>query len=764
MVRQSSKQTIHKVRPGRATEELEPRILRWDWAISLLLLISVAPDGPFQIVRVLPAETDAVLAPDWAWDPPASRISAVQLIAEWPYWLYAAGMSFLIAWFLTPRTETRDFRIRFGLLVAFSILARPIDLIAAAIVIVTSSVLSRSRSEVASRNVIASFGVSVVAAVFLCLDFSVVLLVLLACWLKSGKPYLTGQRLIAVLAGFVLTGGLSWLYWPGLVAAFARPLTWESVSQNVLPMTPAVGDGLTSWLAFGLTVVLVAHSWWTVWNSDRPGHSRLILLSVFSLLAFTCRYYQWVSLLGIVCLAYSATRKLRPVDQERRLRWSAVAMAMLFLFPQIESYQSFTLTGHWPRQFVNPPEWGTSGRVMLMNPEFSSRWQTSESREAFDLIVDDRWDLFRDQYNNYRQVCDDLRDVRSSRYLRTDGTRGGYQQWTEQWKPTLLVADSADLDGIRRLSLSPHWKVMGIDSHRVIFGAEKEPQNSDQFRTAARLLSELEWPSPQFDGSFGNTLAATGAAPRTKVARILLAMRLPYASLRVMPESVGNDDLLVAMCHFEIAHRVFRHTRTHTLLDQYRAIYHLRHLVARGRLSAQQLVRVARGIEELGEPETAVTFATMLSAQPSSGITQEQQWAAELTSRCKLQVDGESILASDDPETLIRLAMRSGDQVAVVKCLSSLDGRSREFFQILADSIRKTPEDVYRELISLLNRPDFPTDLRGEALFYLGSLAIEIGDSPGAAAAFSASIQVAPSQPLNSISRISLMNLQKPAR
>ena len=143
---------------------------------------------------------------------------------------------------------------------------------------------------------------------------------------------------------------------------------------------------------------------------------------------------------------------------------------------------------------------------------------------------------------------------------------------------------------------------------------------------------------------------------------------------------------------------------------------------------------------------------------------QEQQWATELIARCKIQLDNESLELKRQPDTSIRHAFLTGNQTAVSRYLDRLSGREHDFFNILAESIHNTPEDIYFELIDQLNDADFPEHLRGEALFYLGSLAIEAGDSQSAVNAFSASIQAAPTQPLNSISRVSLMNLQKGSR
>ena len=588
------------------------------------------------------------------------------------------------------------------------------------------------------------------------------LFALIAVWWQKKSRVFSNKRLAVGCVCLVFAGTMGAVFSPGFAAALTRPLTWWTIPESILPMWPA--DKVIGRASPGLAIVVVVHAWWLAWRADRPLARQAIPLAVLSLLAITCRYYQCVSLLGVVGLTNYSSASSRTFRHERRLRWALIALAVLLFVPQLESYRSFLLTGRWPRQFVDPSTWETTGRVMLMRPESSSRWQTKELRQRFSLVIDDRWDLFAAEYPGYLQVCRDLSEFRSSRYLLSDGSWGGYRQWIDRWKPTLLVADSTDLDGIRRLSLSPDWKILGIDSRRTIFGSASEPANEKQSRIAGRLLSELEWPSPQFDGSFGNTIAATSNAQRTQVAEVLLTMRLPYAALRVMPETVSQGDLLTALCHFEVAHRVFRQTLTHTLIDQYRSIYHLRRLVERDRVPAKQLIRIARGLENLHEFETAVEFATQLVRQERSDLKQECQWATELISRCQSKISEESTELTSDPEAAVRRALRAGKRTAVENGLSSVNEKRRGYYLILAGAVETSPEDTYLELISSLNRSDFPDDLRGEALFYLGSLAIEVGDSPSAATAFSASIQADPTQALNSISRISLLNLQKSLR
>lgn len=769
MARKSGRDKTRK--PSSATQDDEARspVGRWDWLLSFLLLISVADGGPFQMVRVLPAPADSVLTPESAWQPPLLSLGISQVIAECPYWLFAVVTSFLLSWFVREcfqdqRKPGNEAGIELLILAALSLPIVPVDLATTAIAIGAAFLIVRPLPNEKSRIASGSFAMMAVATVTLCVDFSIVLALLLVGWLKFSSQIRSGRRIAYAVAGLAiaLIGGT--VCAPGFAAAMARPITWSAINGNFLPTSAMSLDEPATWIPFGLTFIAVVHSWRLAWNAERRSRPTLLCLSAFSVLAMTCRYYQWLALLGVISCSDYTTSFRRVVVPERLLRWSLLPIVLLSHASHFDSYRSLVLTGHWPRQFVDPAEWGTSGRVMLMHPADSSRWQTEQLRKSFAMLVDDRWDLFSDQYRNYALVCRDLSEFRSSRYLRSDGSWGGYKQSIDEWKPTLLVADSSDLDGIRRLSMSPDWNVVGIDAHQTILAAADEPKNAGQIRIASRLLSELEWPSSQFDGSYGNVLAASSTSARLKVARALLAMRLPYAALRVMPEANVPTDDIAALCYFEISHRVFRHTHAHSLLDQYRAVYHLRKLADDNRLSARQLIRVARGLEALDEPETAIEFAARLIEQPGSSALQEKQWATKLIGRCKRRIADAVQTLNEDSNAFIRQAFRCGNQSAVVQGLEKLGGREREFFRTLADSIRRSPEDVYFELIDQLNSADFPSRLRGEALFYLGSLAIEAGDSPSAVNAFSASIQASPSHPLNAISRVSLMNLQKGAR
>ena len=739
----------------------------WGWVTSFLLLIITADGGPFQTVRVLPPLADAALAPEWAWQAPASTLDSLWLLAECPYWLYAAVVSFLISSFLRIHYQNASIdRAESGIaslvLAALSLPIVTIDLATIVVFIGATALLVRPLPHEKFRSISIVFVAAAALAVVLCVDFSIPLILLFAGWWRYSHQLLSKRQMVAVSACLVmvLAGGLVAL--PGFAAAFARPVTWWAVDKNILPMAPVFDGKLSTWVSFALTVLVVLHSWSLIWRNDKRTFAQIVSLLFFSTLALNCRYYQWPALLAVISFSGNCLPARNIVWPRRIFKWGLAAVVLFSIGLKFESYRSFVLTGRWPHQLTDPNEWVTSGRVMLMQPEFSSRWQTASLRNNFRLMIDDRWDLFSKEYRNYRQVCRDTGEFRSSSYIRSDGTWGGYRQWINEWKPALLVVDSSDLDAIRRVSLSPDWNVVGIDSFRTIFAAADKPENMQQIRRAGRLLSELEWPTSQFDGSYGNVIVASGHSASLKVAEILLAMRLPYAALRVLPETVAPGNELVARCHFEISHRVFRHTQQHSLLDQYRAVSNLKKIAEGNQLNARQLIRIARGLETLGEIETAEELAGQLVKQYRSSNLPERQWATELMDRCQSRVIEPPTMT--DPELSIRQAFLSGDERAVKKRLTALDDNERAFFTVLSESNSKSPEDIYYALIDLVNTGDLPTRLHAEALFYLGSLAIEVGDSTSAINAFLASIGAAPASPLNAISRTSLRNLQKESR
>lgn len=750
----------------RKDVESEPqpagRFISWsrfgDWGLSYLLLLAATPASPGEDVTVVASGAEAVLAPDWAWAP-------LVTVGEWPLWLVAAGMALLIVQLLKAVFQQSAGFERYAFLVSLSLLARPTDLMTGAILLAARLWWSSGAEGQASRRnvvVLVSLAVSAVAS---CLDFSIVLCLLLCFWILRGGRR-SWKTLLQLPLAMLVGCGISSAFSSGFAAALARPVSWLTVPEQLVPMSPFLVDYWSEWLTTGLLVVCVVIVWRVAWPAIQGSVSLLAVNTVLSLLALSCRYYSWSSLIGLLCLAEWSTSRTEPAGRGRSWQLVAVVVVLACLLPRSRTAWLFAVTGSWPQESIDPTEWRSSGPVLLMEPAMANRWQVQALRGRHRVLINDRWDLFASEYPMYLMLARDLSEIRNSHYLLNDETWGGYRHWLDLWQPSLLEVSASDTDSLRRLSLSPHWKVMGIDSRRVVFGLKDLSGNKTQIQRMATLLEELEWPSPQFDGHLNGAIVAVGDQQRMTVARVLLALRLPYAAMRLLPERRGDSDLMQAMCHFELAHRIFRQTRMSSLLDQYRAISQLREALKRDRLTDKQKLRIALGLEELGEIESAMEFAGHIAeAVTRSDADAVRPRVVAIIERCRRKLnDSKTVTSPEGAEELVRRALLAGRSEVAKVSLGDCPEAAREFYGLLVSADEAGAETLYRNLIEQLNRRDFPSALRAEATFYLASLAVEIGDSPGAAQAFMESIRIDSTLPLNSVGRVSLSGLHKAGR
>jgi len=735
-----------------------------DWLLSFLLVLAVAPVSRGDAVPVV-SVIEATLAPDWAWEPPIVRWSAVLWDARLPFWMYAAGMALVIVRFLRQAPSDSGGFERYSLLIALSLLARPVDLFAGAILLGARRWLSPRHGKTGWRRGTAVWLLLAFSAVTLCLEFSVILFVLMFQWVMTRAGQGGMIRWLPPLAA-IITCGVAATLSRGFATALMRPVSWLDVPEVLIPMSPFLVDGWIQGLAVGLAVVCVGNVWRTIWQPGHINFLALLSISGLSLLALSCRYYTWLSLVGLLCIIERPVGQYEIPGTARRWRCVAAVVVLGCLIPQTAAAWLFVARGSWPAEIVDPAQWNSSGPVLLMEPATADRWRTRSLKGRHQVVIDDRWDLFADQYPMYRRLCRDLSEIRNSHYLLNDGTWGGYRHWVDLWKPSLLEVPASDTDSLRRLSLSPHWKVMGIDSRRVVFGLKDLPQNKPQIQVVATLFAELEWPSPQFDGDLQGAIVAVGDHQRMTVARVLLALRLPYAAMRLLPEGHRDSELVEALCYFELAHRAYRQTRTPSVLDQYRAVSQLRSLLDRGCLTDKQTVRIALGLEELGELQSAIDFAGHVAKETGGDDAASlPSRAMSLIERCRSELaDGPSTERSARPDSQVRRALLAGRPNEARHHLEKLSNDARDFYGVLVSATDAGSEQLYRSLLAQLNRPEFPAALRAEATFYLGSLAVEIGDSPGAAQAFMESSRIDATLPLNSVARISLSGLRKPSR
>jgi hypothetical protein len=221
------------------------RFISWsrfgDWVLSYLLLLAATPASPGEDVAVVASGAEAVLAPDWAWAPLVTA-------GEWPLWLVAAGMALLIVQLLKVVFQQSAGLERYAFLVSLSLLARPTDLMTGAILLGARLWWSSSAEGLASRRNVAVFVSLAVSSVALCLDFSIVLCLLLCLWIiHSGRrSWMTLLQLpLATLVGC----GISSAFSSGFAAALARPVSWLTVPEQLVPMSPFLVD---DWMEIGV--------------------------------------------------------------------------------------------------------------------------------------------------------------------------------------------------------------------------------------------------------------------------------------------------------------------------------------------------------------------------------------------------------------------------------------------------------------------------------------------------------------------------------
>lgn len=731
------------------------------WALVTLLLLCATPDSWTRSVNTLSVPVNTVLARQDAWNPPLVRIESVSQLAAWPYWLYAVGMGVVLSILPIGRfAGTQDWVI-VSLVAALGLLVRPADLIPMFLFAAATSLLRRPAWSHTQRIVVLAF--AIILSLLLCIDFTVLILCLLGVSASRLWGRDTRRSVLALVAltvvGIAIGGFLS----AGFRAAAWRPLSWLEVPAEILPLNPFATDDWREVLPVGLMVLLLPRIWYVAWHAEHLNRGALLMTTALAALGLTCGHYSGFALATLVCLPLDgkseATALLSDQVRGRVAVGCLLPLCVLYAIPNWVSYRAVLLAGQERRRLVDPSSWKTSGRVLLMNLDESSLWNAGPFCKRFQLVADDRWDAHLESYPLYAQVCRDLREMRSSRYLQTDGTWGGYKFWIDQWKPGLVSVDSRDAAAIRRLSVSPHLRVMGVDSLRTIFGAHQSPPNQSQFRVAGRLLADLEWPSTDFEGRFEGVVAARNSDERRRVAEALLAMRLPYAAMRVMSSTTTNEDeLLRARARFEIAHRIYQQTRAHSLLDQYRAIAALRMALKEGSLAPRRVLRIARGLEVLKEFGAARQFAGTLSNSISREVSKE---AGRLVERCRSRLaQAEREPQPVDGEGRMRLALRAGDREAAEAALETLDPASKPFYGWLVESSRAGPRESSERLVRLINAGRIPENRRSEALFYLGDLAVEIGDSKGAMQAYATSVQADPRSPFNSLSRFSIGKLR----
>ncbi|MCG6155791.1 tetratricopeptide repeat protein [Rubinisphaera margarita] len=731
----------------------EPRWL-WPalWLIALLLLLSRIVN-PGDEVRLFDSR-ESTLWGGTGWQVPLGRFMLLDPFLEVPYVVFAIIGATLVTGL--ARLQRHLFPMP-ALLVGTAALAlgmKPEFTLAAAIVLAANGLIQRTKSP-GKRSALVVGGL--LAAIFCTREFGLVIAGLLigpgVDLLRALKPKLS---MIAGAAVCLILGGLAFV--PGFIETGLRFLTAgltphaEMLIPSARSIVAGTGPTLAEWLLLGLLILGLLHA---ARSSDR-------LLQSFALVpvALFCTHYLW-----LVAFILSASFRLPTLAVgTRRVNQIAVAAGLVLAgfhaSPQIPAVVGFVL-GDRSEHRLDVAAWQSSGHVLLMNLNDASDWQRSRLRKRYDLVLDDRWEQGRQRFEDYAVLCRDLNEGRAGSYLRTDLGWGGYAAPLDQIEPTLLVQSSGNLVEIRRLSLSPHWRILGIDAERTYFGYTDDRTIQPQGRRAIELLNQLEWPRGKANELPRNTIVADSWDESLRVSAVICAIRFPYAAMRYLADDDSIETLKQrSWCWVEIAHRVRRHTGRTSLLDQSRAIAGFRNALRSGACTADERLDMAVSLHVLEADGPAVEFANSSLGDGSFSHPERTDDAEALIRKAK--ADSERLadrMALSDPEQVLRIHLKNGDRERATELLSQLPADRQPFYSFLIGVPDRSAVELYHELSGLLGANTIPADLADEAWFYQGCLGLEAGDTFAAVTAFQASREVAPNSPFAPLREMYLLRL-----
>lgn len=729
--------------------------MKWLWACGFVLILSTHSHWWIDSASLVPLPSRCVLWPDDAWQVPAALIGPAVEMGQWWFLLFSAVAAGVIAFVCRGhnRAESDVAPQTLLALAGMSLLVKPSELLCASIILGIAVLASTRRF--ADRPLLGGFlilGCGFVGTLCL-LEFGLVLAVCVCVLgtrvVESRQPGHRQLNLISLATAIGMIVAAAYLL-PGFLQAILRPVSWLWIqaSPELLASLSAPIANRDHWLPLGLLVAWMCVCWKDILEQDRAVSTQILAVApmfALSLIGLGCSRYLFLATFTMAAFA--------PATQPFVFRgWEKVVLAVgLILSAGYFIHQTDTdalLTGNVLPEQVDPAKWETHGDVLLLNLDHASDWETPSSANRFPLIVNDRWDVFGEFYPTYSGVCRDLKEVRVNSYLRTDGRWGGYRRWVNEWSPTLLVVDSGELSAIRGLTLSPGWRLMGIDGKRTIFGNQDAPQNARQMRAALRCILNLEWPVDLSDDELARTIVTTTPADRRKVAAVLNAMRLPYAALRFLRNDDGpTSEELRVWCYLELAHRVHQHSGRASLLDQFRAVAQVRD----GRTDfvgrPSERIRVGRSLTELGLHSLAqkLGFAENVDTPAVEDVVELEPDTLEFSLN----------------EQALRGALLEGDAQAATQLLAEIEDSRRDYYATLVSSAHSQAGEFATRLERVIVAKDFPQELLGEAYFYLGCAALEAGDTGRAVSALIQSQEIAPAFALKAIRQVYLVRLTR---
>jgi len=732
------------------------------WLLSLLLLCS-SSRLPGEKVRILDARHEVALLSNTEWVVPALKWDVANVLAEIPYWFFAVAGSLLISLLAWSHISRTSLPVILLLIFGLSLKLQPEYLIPGVILLVMIQILNHHYKQQSQRwKILLVAAVGIALSVLLTIEFGFIalycFLMLMPDFIQHGSQKLNFSLPIAAL--FVVAIGTQVT---GFFPTAFRPLSWltSPYSSQLLPSTRSLYYVGHATIADGLLVLFLLYFLLKTVSNKKTFFFPLLLFP----LGVACTHYLWLT-------AFSIAAGPKPEKSfELPSRTNVLILSGCLLFGAIQfasnagSYTDALLGDATSNRYIDPAKWSCRGRVMLMDLEQSNQWQSESIQRKYTLLLDDRWETCSAFYPQYARFSRDLNEGRADSYLLSDDSWGGYKRGIKAWSPSLLVTSSQNLQDIRRLSLSPHWSLLGIDSQRTIFGLKQDRTTLRQAQQAYSLLTHLEWPRGNPNLLPENTIQATTWKDSLQVSKVLCAMRFPYAALRYLPAENGiQSDKQKTWCLLEISHRVSRHTGEASLLDQYRAIRGILRSCSQKSWPAEELLRAAQSLEILSAHAVASQLAQKaLDVRWPYSLNSIKQRQANIIieNSKKLRSNNKTNLASQQtsPESKLREALKQGDEEVANQQLLLLAEHRRAYYAFLISSPNRQPTQLYVELNQLLVEKRIPQNFRAEAWFYLGCLALEAGDTQSTIAAMQESKKLAPNSAYEPIRELYLRQL-----
>ncbi|MEZ6122259.1 MAG: hypothetical protein R3C49_03660 [Planctomycetaceae bacterium] len=684
-------------------------------AVSVLLVLSTNFCWMERSSRLVAPLQTSILAIRPPWQVPITRWPWTESIATWPFALFATAVAGL-AVFVTQETRSKGHELWKALLLAGISLAMQPDqwLLTVSIVLLCRSLAVGNTDSMPFRSASLTL-MALILAAMTTLDFGLAWAVALGLFI-SGRPsagsadFVHSLKTKGTVCGILLVS-LVFLSTttPGFFPALIRPISWIRQNHALMPSMSVFTGSLPVRSGHILLAFVIVIQVWQVLRSPSTAWTVKGMCLLFAGIGLGCGRYTVVTAVVVFELG-----KLRfPVVSESTSGSAGPRKFALASLTMTGAYWGWLLTVNGmsipenpsqPRR-VDPTLWRFDGPVMLTNLDHAIDWQGAAARKRFPVLLDDRWDTAADHVPEYTRATFDLLEGLREFHQKPVG-EGGYRIFLDQHQPLIIAIDSTQLEPIRRLSVDPEWRVIAIDAGKTVFGKTTHLLTRGQAVRAGELFFQLEWPRPGVSMQLDGILALGTAADSRAVSRVLTAMRLPYAALRVLPDD-QSIETEAARCwaYVELAHRAIRHTGEPSLLDQCRAVSGMNRLRRTSVTTAGEQDQVRRALQSLTDNTVRSTDLKKLGAG-LMGLTPEQE---------------------------VRTALTNGDFANAERATNDIaDVGVRGFYKVLIQSPDLTSTDLLDRFRSVLKSATLPSNLEEEAAFYSGCLQLEVGDSQGA--------------------------------